>query len=117
MFFSYRNWRVFATLDRAVLLRVFWLAAAAASANRDGAGSAAGSKVPSDFSQRGRMQARARPFDALYGSRNHVELRASTNVALTDDVFVRLAWADNHQGGYENVYDFGCVHPSFTATP
>lgn len=56
-------------------------------------------------------------FDALYGSRNHVELRASTNVALTDDLSARIAWVDNHQDGYENVYDFGCVHPSFTATP
>jgi iron complex outermembrane receptor protein len=55
-------------------------------------------------------------FDALYGSRNHVELRASTNFALTDNIFVRLAGVGNHQDGYENVFDFGCANPSFTAT-
>jgi iron complex outermembrane recepter protein len=55
-------------------------------------------------------------FDALYGSRNHVQLRASTNFALTDNIFVRLAGVGNHQDGYENVYDFGCANPSFTAT-
>src|SRR6185312_2411558 len=55
-------------------------------------------------------------FDVLYGSRNHVELRASTNFALSDNVFVRLAGVGNHQDGYENVFDFGCANPSFTAT-
>jgi iron complex outermembrane recepter protein len=55
-------------------------------------------------------------FDALYGSRNHVELRASTNFALSDNVFVRIAGVGNHQDGYENVFDFGCANPSFTAT-
>ena len=55
-------------------------------------------------------------FDILYGSRNHVELRASTNFALSDNLFVRLAGVGNHQDGYENVFDFGCANPSFTAT-
>ena len=56
-------------------------------------------------------------FDALYGSRNHVELRGSTNfVLIPDTLFIRLAGVGNHQDGYENVYDFGCANPSFTAT-
>jgi len=56
-------------------------------------------------------------FDALYGSRNHVEIRASTNFTLVPDrLFIRLAGVGNHQDGYENVFDFGCANPSFTAT-
>src|SRR5581483_2278316 len=47
-------------------------------------------------------------FDALYGSRNHVELRASTNFALADNLFVRLSGVGNHQDGYQNVFDFAC---------
>ena len=59
----------------------------------------------------------ATTFDALYGSRNHVELRASTNfVLIPDTLFIRIAGVGNHQDGYENVYDFGCANPSFTAT-
>jgi iron complex outermembrane recepter protein len=56
-------------------------------------------------------------FDLLGGSRNHVELRASTNFALTDNLFIRLSGVGNHQDGYENIYDFGCANPTFTATP
>jgi iron complex outermembrane recepter protein len=55
-------------------------------------------------------------FDLLGGSRNHVEIRASTNFAVTDDLFVRLTAVGNHQDGYVNRYDFGCANPSFTAT-
>lgn len=56
-------------------------------------------------------------FDALYGSRDHVELRASTNFALSNDLYVRISGVGNHQQGYENVYDFGCSNPGLTATP
>jgi iron complex outermembrane receptor protein len=56
-------------------------------------------------------------FDALYGSRNHVEFRGSTNFALSDTLFVRLSGVGNHQDGYQNVFDFGCANPTFTATP
>jgi iron complex outermembrane recepter protein len=53
----------------------------------------------------------------LYGSRNHVEARAGTDFALIpDQVFVRVSAVYNHQDGYENVFDFGCANPSFTAT-
>jgi iron complex outermembrane receptor protein len=55
-------------------------------------------------------------FDLLGGSRNHIELRAGTNFALTDNLFVRLAAVGNQQDGYVNRYDFGCENPSFTAT-
>jgi iron complex outermembrane recepter protein len=55
-------------------------------------------------------------FDVLGGSRNHVELRAGTNFAITDNLFVRLAAVGNQQDGYVTRYDFGCENPSFTAT-
>jgi iron complex outermembrane recepter protein len=55
-------------------------------------------------------------FDLLGGSRNHVEIRASTNFAVTDNLFVRLTAVGNHQDGYVTRYDFGCSNPSFTAT-
>jgi iron complex outermembrane recepter protein len=55
-------------------------------------------------------------FSLLGGSRNHVELRASTNFAITDNLFIRLTGVGNHQDGYVTRYDFGCANPSFTAT-
>jgi iron complex outermembrane receptor protein len=55
-------------------------------------------------------------FDALYGSRNHVELRASTDFALTDNLFVRVSGVGNHQDGYEKIYDFGCANPTINGT-
>ncbi|HEY6454753.1 MAG TPA: TonB-dependent receptor plug domain-containing protein, partial [Steroidobacteraceae bacterium] len=55
-------------------------------------------------------------FDLLGGSRNHIELRAATNFALADNLFVRLSAVGNQQDGYVNRYDFGCENPSFTAT-
>jgi iron complex outermembrane receptor protein len=56
-------------------------------------------------------------FALLLGSRNHVELRAASNFALTDNLFIRLSGVGNFQNGYENIFDFGCANPSFTATP
>jgi iron complex outermembrane recepter protein len=56
-------------------------------------------------------------LSVLYGSRNHVEGRAGTDFALVPNrVFVRVSFVYNHQDGYENVYDFGCANPSFSAT-
>lgn len=53
----------------------------------------------------------------LYGSRNHIEARASTDfVLIPDHLFVRMSGVANHQDGYVDVYDFGCANPSFTAT-
>jgi iron complex outermembrane recepter protein len=54
-------------------------------------------------------------LDLLIGSRNHVELRAGSNFALTDNLFVRLSAVGNHQDGYVTRYDFGCANPSFQA--
>ncbi len=57
-------------------------------------------------------------LDVLYGSRNHIETRGSTDFVLVpDNLFVRISAVYNNQDGYVNVFDFGCSHPSFTATP
>ncbi len=57
-------------------------------------------------------------LDVLYGSRNHIEARGSSDfVVIPDQLFVRMSAVYNHQDGYVNVFDFGCSHPSFTATP
>ncbi|HUA26810.1 MAG TPA: TonB-dependent receptor [Steroidobacteraceae bacterium] len=57
-------------------------------------------------------------LDLLYGSRNHIEARGSSDfVVVPDQLFVRMSAVYNHQDGYVNVFDFGCSHPSFTATP
>ena len=57
-------------------------------------------------------------LDVLYGSRNHIEARGSSDfVVAPDQLFVRMSAVYNHQDGYVNVFDFGCAHPSFTATP
>jgi iron complex outermembrane receptor protein len=55
-------------------------------------------------------------FDLLGGSRNHIELRAGTNFAITDNLFMRLAAVGNQQDGYVNRYDFGCENKNFEAT-
>jgi iron complex outermembrane recepter protein len=56
-------------------------------------------------------------LDALYGSRNHVELRGEANFALIPNtLYVRISGVGNHQDGYVDTYDFGCSNPSFTAT-
>ena len=55
-------------------------------------------------------------FDLLLGSRTHVEVRAGSNFALADNLFVRLAGVGNFQDGYEHIFDFGCANPSFVAT-
>ena len=53
--------------------------------------------------------------DFLVGTGNHVELRAGSNFALADNLFVRLSAVGNHQDGYVTRYDFGCANPSFQA--
>ena len=55
-------------------------------------------------------------FDMLGGSRNHIELRAGTNFAITDNLFMRLSAVGDQQDGYVTRYNFQCKNPSFTAT-
>jgi len=56
-------------------------------------------------------------LDALYGSRNHIEARGSTDfIVVPEQLFVRMSAVYNHQDGYVNVFDYGCANPTVTAT-
>ncbi len=60
-------------------------------------------------------------FQATYGSRNRVDLRASANFKLADGLSMRLAGVYKRQDGYVNQIDYGCAVPGnalgITANP
>jgi iron complex outermembrane recepter protein len=47
-----------------------------------------------------------------YGSRDRVDLRASANFALADNLFVRVSGVDKRQTGYIDRIDYGCAFPA-----
>ena len=49
---------------------------------------------------------------ATYGSRNRIDLRASADLKIADDLFLRIAGVAKRQGGYIKRLDFGCVYPA-----
>lgn len=49
---------------------------------------------------------------ATYGSRNRINLRASADFKLTDDLFARMSGTFADQGGYVDVIDYGCAFPA-----
>ncbi|WP_374528541.1 TonB-dependent receptor [Novosphingobium sp.] len=64
------------------------------------------SKKPSDENS-GMIQ-------AVYGSRQRTDLRASANVVLADGVYGRISGVYKHQNGYVDQVDYGCAHPGNT---
>ena len=50
-----------------------------------------------------------------YGSRNRLDLRASADFTLAEDLFMRVAGVAKKQEGYVERLDFGCVNPPGTA--
>ncbi|MFC4254197.1 TonB-dependent receptor [Altererythrobacter xixiisoli] len=52
---------------------------------------------------------------AAYGSRNRIDLRASADFGLTDNLAVRIAGVAKKQEGYVDRLDFGCVNPPGSA--
>ncbi len=48
---------------------------------------------------------------AAYGSRNRVDLRASGDFALGENLFARLSGVSKRQGGHVKRLDYGCVNP------
>jgi len=60
-------------------------------------------------------------IEMAYGSRNRVDLRATANFKLTDNLFVRVAGVYKRQDGYVDQVDYGCAHPGnslgLTANP
>ncbi|TYC84951.1 TonB-dependent receptor [Novosphingobium sp. BW1] len=49
--------------------------------------------------------------DVVYGARERIDLRASMNFALTDNLYARVAGVYKHQNGYVDQLDYGCVNP------
>jgi iron complex outermembrane receptor protein len=50
-----------------------------------------------------------------YGSRNRIDLRASADFGLTEDLAMRVAGVAKKQEGYVDRLDFGCVNPPGSA--
>ena len=50
-----------------------------------------------------------------YGSRNRIDLRASADFGLTDELAMRIAGVAKKQEGYVDRLDFGCVNPPGSA--
>ncbi|CAH0495653.1 TonB-dependent receptor [Novosphingobium sp. CECT 9465] len=49
--------------------------------------------------------------EATYGSRNRVDLRATANFELTENLFARLSGVYKRQEGYVDQVDYGCENP------
>jgi iron complex outermembrane receptor protein len=54
-------------------------------------------------------------ISGTYGSRNRIDLRASADFGLTDELAMRLAGVAKKQEGYVDRLDFACVHPPGSA--
>jgi iron complex outermembrane recepter protein len=50
-------------------------------------------------------------ISGTYGSRNRIDLRASADIGLTDELAMRVAGVAKKQEGYVDRLDFGCVNP------
>jgi len=50
--------------------------------------------------------------EATYGSRDRINLRAATNIALADRLYLRVAGTYADQNGYVDVYSYGCEFPA-----
>ncbi len=51
-------------------------------------------------------------ISATYGSRNRMNLRATADFKLTDNLFARISGTFADQGGYVDVVDYGCAVPA-----
>lgn len=49
---------------------------------------------------------------ATYGSRNRINLRASADFKIAENLFARLSGTFADQGGYVDVIDYGCAFPA-----
>ncbi len=49
---------------------------------------------------------------ATYGSRNRINMRASADFKLAENLFARMSGTFADQGGYVTVRDYGCVFPA-----
>ena len=49
--------------------------------------------------------------EAVYGSRNRVDIRGSANFVLAEGLYGRLSGVYKHQEGYIDQIDYGCANP------
>lgn len=49
--------------------------------------------------------------EAVYGSRNRVDIRGSANFILAQDLYARVSGVYKRQNGYVNQVDYGCAKP------
>lgn len=49
--------------------------------------------------------------EAVYGSRNRVDIRGSANFILAQDLYARVSGVYKRQNGYVNQLDYGCANP------
>jgi iron complex outermembrane receptor protein len=54
-------------------------------------------------------------ISGTYGSRNRIDLRASADFGLTEELAMRVAGVAKKQEGYVDRLDFGCVNPPGSA--
>ena len=54
---------------------------------------------------------------ATYGSRNRLDLRASFDTGLAENVFLRIAGVSRQQDGYVDRLDYGCLNPGSGIPP
>ncbi|RVU07039.1 TonB-dependent receptor [Novosphingobium umbonatum] len=50
--------------------------------------------------------------EAAYGARNRLDLRATANYALTENLYARVSGVFKRQDGYVKQLDYGCANPS-----
>src|SRR5215469_11880793 len=55
---------------------------------------------------------------ATYGTRNWLQMRGATNIALADHLYARISGTFSNQDGYVDVFNYSCAHPQpFPAPP
>ena len=52
----------------------------------------------------------------VYGEFNRIDVRASYDFAITDNVFARVTGVSKSRDGYQDVIDFACAHPDQAGT-
>ncbi|MEI6641796.1 MAG: TonB-dependent receptor [Novosphingobium sp.] len=50
--------------------------------------------------------------EAVYGSRQRVDIRGSANFKIADGLYGRISGVYKHQEGYVDQLDYGCVYPN-----
>jgi len=50
--------------------------------------------------------------EATYGAYNRMDVRASANFTIAEDLFARFSAVENHRQGFFKQLDFGCVNPA-----